>query len=58
MTDVHDEILQKPVLNKDTVKEALQKSTTRCLKIKNMTVRDAIISYPYLEVADLVRGNQ
>lgn len=53
-TDESDEILQRPVQNKDTVKLALSSSQKRYNFIKTNGVVPCLSTYPYMKEADLV----
>jgi len=53
--DEADEVLQKPVVNKGSIKMCMSASTTRIPYIKDHTVQEVLIKYPYLSEADLVR---
>ena len=55
--DKADDILQKPVKNKDNVKKCIAASTTRIAFITKNSVEDVLTKYPYLKEADLVRIN-
>ena len=45
--DLEDEILRKPVLNKATVKLALDKSKKRVAFIHSQSVENALQTYPF-----------
>lgn len=53
--DEADDILQKPVVNKTSVKMCLSSSTARIPYIKSHSVVDVLEKYPCFKEADLVR---
>lgn len=56
-TDEADEILRRPVQNKNSVKLCIKKSVKRIQFIKKHTVEEVLSTYPYLREPDLVRSD-
>lgn len=52
--DEADNILQRPVINKQSVRMCIAASTTRIEFMTKNSVEDVVFKYPYLKEADLV----
>lgn len=52
--DEADTILQRPVMNRQSVKMCIVASNTRIEFIKTKSVEEVLLKYPYLKEADLV----